>query len=147
MSQLNYMPNNISELLGISSGYIKRERYTRRRSLKMKIIVFLVIGIAILFCYRVIQIKVTTSQPKQTIVGKGVFIQTYERCPLRIRIFFKLPECSFISKTGTGYLVEIPKTKFGLKLITARPKMTIAGENFFVQSLERCPPKIKFLSL
>ncbi len=107
------------------------------------LIVFLVIGLVLLFRHNIIQIKVITTTAKTTFVGKGVFIQTYGRCKLRVKVAFNLPKCRFISKTGKGYLVKIPALKAGLEIVAFRAKTTIVGKNIFVQSLKRCRPRFK----
>ncbi|MEA3369627.1 MAG: hypothetical protein U9Q24_04705 [Candidatus Ratteibacteria bacterium] len=107
------------------------------------LILFLFIGIALFFRHNIIQIKVITTIPKATFVGRGIFVQSYEKCSPRIKVVFNLPEGRFIFKTGQGYLVKIPRLKTSLKIVTFKAKTTIVGKNIFVQSLKRCRPRFK----
>ena len=127
----------------------KREIYkdSQKKCCKIRftkaLIIFLFIGLVLLFRHNIIQIKVITTQPKTTIIGEGVFVQSYEKCSPRIKVAFNLPEGRFISKIGKGYLIKIPKFKTSLEIATFRAKTTIVGKNIFVQSLKRCRPRFK----
>lgn len=122
-------------------------RASLKKSLKMRfikiLIIFLFIGLILLFRHNIIQIKVITTIPKTTFAGEGIFVQSYEKCFPRIKMVFNPPECRFISKTGKGYLVKIPRLKTSLKIVTFKAKTTIVGKNIFVQSLKRCPLRFK----
>ena len=130
---------------GVQKKEIHRDKL--KKPLKMRfvkiLIIFLFIGMVLLFRHNIIQIKLITAIPKTTFVGEGIFIQTYERCSPRIKAAFNLPESRFISKTGQGYLIKASKFKTKLEIITLKPKITIMGRNIFVQSLKRCPPRFK----
>lgn len=107
------------------------------------LIIFLVIGLVLVFRHNIIQIKVITTIPKTTFAGEGIFVQSYEKCFPRIKMVFNPPEGRFIFKTGQGYLVKIPRLKTSLKIVTFKAKTTIVGKNIFVQSLKRCPLRFK----
>lgn len=143
MTQESYLPNSLFELLGMDPTPVRRERVRKNKSKVALFPLFVVIGAILLFCCNYLRIEVVTLRPKETLVGKGIFIQTYEECSPRVKLVFNKP--GFVSKTERGYLIKIPVIKTDLELITSRPKITMAGENIFIQNLELCPPKVKLL--
>ena len=144
-SKGKYMPNRIKESNLKMLSAERRDKQKKRYKMRfMKALIgFLVIGLVLVFRHNIIQLRLISVKPKATVIGKGVFIQTYGRCKPRVKVVFNLPECRFISKTGKGYLVKIPKLKTSLEIITFRAKTTIVGKNIFVQSLKRCRPQFK----
>ena len=123
--------------------YRNRLKKSQKTKFMKALILFLFIGLVLLFRHNIIQIKVITATPKTTFVGEGIFVQSYEKCSPRIKLAFNLPEGRFISKSGKGYLIKIPRFKTKLEIITWKPKITIMGRNIFVQSLKRCRPRFK----
>jgi|GEM_PF-2130763 len=127
------------------SGKAPRESQERRPKAHFKgaFIVFLIIGTVIIFRHNIIEVDIITAQPKTTFIGEGVFIQTYEKSRPQLKVAFNLPESRFISRSGRGYLLKVPKFKANLEIVLFRPKVTLVGKDVFVQSLERCSPKLK----
>lgn len=124
--------------------YKNRLKKPRKTRFMKALILFLFIGLVLLYRRNIIQIKVITTVPRKTFIGEGIFIQSYEKCSPRIKVAFNLPEGRCISKTEQGYLVKVSKFKIKLEIITLKPKITIMGRNVFVQSFEHCPPRFKF---
>ena len=125
----------------------KKKLKRQRRSYRGFLIIFLFIGIFMLYKNDIIKAKIFTSRARTTIVGKGIFLQSYEKCFPKLKVSINIPESRFLSKTKQGYLFKFPKAKRNLEVVFRKPKVTIRGKGVFIQTLKPCRPRIRVKSI